>query len=1240
MKKTLFFCLLLSLLPRLQAQITLNQPQTPTKTVIGTSWVKLTPGFTVSAQPGSLYHIYIDPNYIDPNYINPNYIAPPTVYGSVAATPSNDQNYIHTTQYLTDSGASGNSQQVITYFDGLGRPMQNIQIAASASGKDIVTPIEYDNFGRQTKDYLPYATSTTTGSYTPSALIDIFNFSQYTGQVPFSQKELEASPLNRVFKQAAPGNDWALNSGHEIKLDYQTNTTTEVKLFTATTIWNLTSGLYDIDLSQTGNYDANQLYKTITYDENTPIPSLGTEAGTQEFKNKEGQVVLKRTYDNAPPSGAGGLDTYYVYDIYGNLTYVIPPLVTDATIATQRDELCYQYKYDSRNRLVEKKLPGKQWEFIVYDKLDRVVATGPAFSPFNDNTNTGWLITKYDVFNRPVYTGWAESSTISTTERKNLQDDQNTATVLNETKTSSGTIDGIPANYSNTVVPTSFKLLTVNYYDNYTFPYCPAIPSTVEDQNVLTTTKSLATGSWVRALTSSASTAGETTATFYDAKARPIRNYLKNYMGGYTYTDTNLDFTGVPQYTKTYHKRLTTDTELKTTEVFTYSQQGRLLTHTHQINTKETQLLASNTYDELGKLIVKRVGGLPSLGGIGGGLQKVDYAYNIRGWMTGINNDLATNNLTLNTSENDLFSFKINYNTIAGTVTGVKSLYNGNIAETYWRTASDNVLRKYGYEYDNLNRLKNATYQKPENVNTVTNSYNENLTYDKNGNILSLQRNGDTDPIISPIGIDNLTYTYATNSNKLLNVLDNTNNTSGFKDGNLIGDDYAYDLNANLTTDKNKGITAITYNHLNLPTKITFGTTGRIEYTYNALGQKVQKQVFTTSQGGIPSISYYLSGFQYIFRENYADYFTKLQFVPTSEGYYDFIKSGYVFNYTDHLGNVRLSYKDTDNNGNISSYEILEENNYYPFGLKHSGYYTGNTQANYKYKFSGKELQDELGLNLYDYGARNYDPAIGRWMNIDPLAETSRRFSPYTYTLNNPVFFIDPDGRKERSNDYDGKMGKGDWREDDRTNDTDVWKNANTYNLQQKKGYKEYSNIEQRADFYSWFQETNSNGTKWAGAASEVASNINMLTWDSAKALGYSNNEASSFAEKGNRMIFEDAFPKLSALSKEGKLSNLDAKNWDAKMLSQEQNLIQPLYKNLSSETLNLISAGAKQTAFGSSWVASVKPFPANKSLLSVGERWSYGMKNMGYNVTPSQMPPPGVNYTNGAMYSTLSTKR
>lgn len=235
-------------------------------------------------------------------------------------------------------------------------------------------------------------------------------------------------------------------------------------------------------------------------------------------------------------------------------------------------------------------------------------------------------------------------------------------------------------------------------------------------------------------------------------------------------------------------------------------------------------------------------------------LQKVDYYYNIRGWMTEINK-VAT--LQQGSDPKDLFGFKINYNTIDGDASVTNKLYNGNIAETSWSTSP--VVRTYGYKYDNLNRLTFATYQKS---GVTTKMYDENLTYDMNGNIKTLNRNGDNDAQMGTMPIDILTYGYAANSNKLLSVTDTpASATSGFKDGNTNGDDYGYDVHGNMTVDRNKGITTpIIYNHLNLPTKIIF-LTGNITYIYNAAGQKVQKVVNETGQSAVATD--YLGGYQY-----------------------------------------------------------------------------------------------------------------------------------------------------------------------------------------------------------------------------------------------------------------------------------------------------------------------------------------------------------------------------------------
>lgn len=958
------------------------------------------------------------------------------VYLAVALLPvlvlgqSSGKNYVKTTIYTQELGEG--KRESITYFDGLGRPIQQIASKQAGTGEDLITHIEYDAFGRQVKEFLPMVGTVVDLKYQYIIDADVISFysslsapSQEQTFYPYSEKEFESSPLQRVLKQAAPGEAWRMGNGHEIKFEYQTNADEEVFLFKAETNWNPTLGLYDISLNKVSYYAKSTLYKTITKDENWVS---GKNHTTEEFKDKEGRVVLKRTYEENKAH-----DTYYVYDAYGNLTYVLPPLV-DVKLAVTVDvlnDLCYQYKYDHRNRLVEKKLPGKQWEFIVYNNQDMVVATGPALHPMG-GTATVWLISKYDIFGRVVYTGWSTQKPRTSQGRKQLVDE--ITTDWSEQRTSNTTtLNGVAMNYTHSTLPSVEHLLTITYYDDYNYAGAPTSFERVEDQVLLEQAKSLTTGTWTRVLTSESETPGELAYQLYDLKSRVVRSYKQGGIhDGFIQIDTKLDFVGKPLYTVTTHKRKNADDLLTVRDEYEYNEQDRLVVHLHKINGEQVRLLAKNEYDNLGQLMNKRVGGEDVTNFEG--LQKVDYNYNIRGWLRSINN---VSSLDEHGDALDLFAFKINYNQVENNINYEgQALYNGNISETYWRTGSDDIKRKYGYKYDALNRLTEAIYQKPNETVPVTNSYNESLSYDKNGNIISLVRNGEFDDANYALEIDNLTYTYDPNKrNQLMNLVDSSNNPNGFKDDTNPHEDYVYDSNGNMVRDANKGIDEIVYNHLNLPTKIEFANQSRIEYLYNATGQKIKKMVYP--QTGSVVETEYLDGFQYSKANDTTA--VVLDFFPHAEGYvkvsgestdYDY---SYVYNYLDHLGNVRLSYG-TEPNGDVV--KILEENNYYPFGMKHNNYNVDKkqyekygselsieycTNCSYKYKYNGKEFQDELGLNFYDYGARNYDPAIGRWMNIDPKAENSRRWTPYNYAYNNPMYFIDPDGMQASPiYDYNG----------------------------------------------------------------------------------------------------------------------------------------------------------------------------------------------------------------------------
>ncbi|MCL6220932.1 RHS repeat domain-containing protein, partial [Zunongwangia pacifica] len=667
-------------------------------------------------------------------------------------------------------------------------------------------------------------------------------------------------------------------------------------------------------------------------------------------------------------------------------------------------ELCYQYRYDHRNRLIEKKIPGKGLEAIVYNNLDQ-----PAMTRDEELKGKGqWLFTKYDAFGRVAYTG----NINHTGERSSMEGIFSGAAYHYEKRQGATNVGGKTIYYSNQAKPSGInELYTVNYYDNYDYNPSLSLPSSSQGQTIVkggSKVQGLATGSLTRVLNTNH---WIEIINGYDAKGRLIYTKEQNpYLGTTQTTEHLLDaFTGEVEKTKTTHVKTGTGAITITVEDFyQYDDLGRITLHTQKVNGGNEERIAANTYDELGQLKSKEVGNRKGYTA----LQEVDYAYNVRGWLKGINNIGSTSKL---------FNMSLYYHDGNST-----DLYNGDISEVRWRTKStDNAQKSYKYYYDALNRITKAyggtgSGDNGDKFNLGSSSIP--TTYDLNGNITHLFRRGAI--VASPSlsnnnhfgSMDNLIYKYQGTSNKLQRIEENSGNDNyGFLDHSTATTEYTYDLNGNLLSDANKGITNITYNHLNLPTEVKFNNSGSqvIKYTYDATGVKLRKAIpgKTTDYAG---------NFVY---EKIGAGANELQFFSTPEGYvsYDNGQFNYVYNYVDHLGNVRLSYTDANqNNGNPVDLQIVQEKNYYPFGLTHQGYNDGGSglgnDAAKRYGFGGKELQDETfsgnSLDWYDFGARNYNPDLGRWMNLDPLAEAYVNSTPYSYALNNPIFFVDPDGMR------------------------------------------------------------------------------------------------------------------------------------------------------------------------------------------------------------------------------------
>ena len=1173
---------------------------------------------------------------------------------TVAGDNSNNYNYIienamlesgFTMEGKLGAAALAARNRQITYFDGLGRPMQKTSIQGSPQAQDLITPVTYDALGRPVRTYLPY-TSSGTGIYQTNALNQQVAFYQATGDriandtAPWATTEYEISPLERAAKQGAPGAAWqpAATADHSVKFAERANAVNEVRRF----------DISGSACSSPGFYNAGVLQTKETRDEQSLL--------TVQYIDRKGHVVLKKIV------GASNLNTYYIYDELDRLRLVIPPAAADeippsgvwaltaAQLSAFKAQWCFRYEYDARGRITEKQVPGAGVSSIVYNQRNLPVLQQDA----NQQKQGIWLFNKYDGLGRVVATGqWYDSR-----DRVTLQTAVDATTVFAEQRdnTSVGyTLTGtFPQNVSRG------DLLTVTYYDNYT-QSALASRDFVPENGIAASKRSLVvtgqvTGSSERVLGSDYTPAPWlTTVLYYDAQYRSIQTQQDLYPTGSERTTKLVDFAGRTTSTLVTHNYPTNSQagvlQHSVLQEFTYDHASRLIETRQQIDRQSKIVLARQEYNEIGQLVDKKLHSLDGITMTTGAsfLQSIDYRYNIRGWLSNINDRKLSNNgsafngadpnADLLSEEPDLFGMELMYNNNLNLPTSTPQ-FNGNISEVMWMTnnpaISGNGLRGYSYQYDPVNRLSSADYRTNGGSGWAVNLKDFSvggITYDANGNLQSMTRKG---RISAPSAtapnwgdLDKLKYSY--DGNRLVAVDDAATTASAHDFHDTTGPytagsslaEYTYDRMGNLYSDRNKGITKITYNVLNKPEWIYLSQNNvakSIRFSYTASGAKVQKHTWEPNpaygQLGQPSsIEHnidYAGGF--VYEEKV------LKFAPTPEGRVLYTVSSspgpyswkYEYHLKDHLGNLRIAFtadggsssqrsagmeaanapeeeqafahvaetrlrdavhartgdyvarldartgrrqgpsirvavaagdsvyaevygrydhaallaalakkgaivtgaavvgvpgttgtdrlqavpgrrrwlpfigasvavvpqllnlrqatvptaylrydlfsKDSQlvttrtrpvrrtatdawqqlttglradssgfvevslvNESGIPAYfddlqlrtttaVTIQENNYDPFGLNLVGI-ESSSMYDSKFQYNGKEKQEDFGLNWSDYGARMYDAQLGRWHTVDPLADQMRRHSPYNYAFDNPIRFIDPDGK-------------------------------------------------------------------------------------------------------------------------------------------------------------------------------------------------------------------------------------
>jgi RHS repeat-associated protein len=957
-----------------------------------------------------------------------------TAQNSAVLIPTSTQNYIVTQSPRTAQTVVSfttthqTAPATVEYFDGLGRPKQVVQVrAAGDAANDFVTgSLIYDAYGRPQRTYIPAPSGFTSGIYLSSVqpLGEVF----YNDLNPYSETVHEPSPLNRPTQQFGPGQAWRAGAGRPQSFTY--GVAGGIVRFKASQV----ALFGNIDGQNAWDYfGRNDIATRISLDEQgnrrIDYTDLQGRLIRQDLVLAPGDTLTTAyAYDNferltavVPPK------LYRWFRDPGNnpINFYLPYSLGNGDPNPVFKELAYVYLHDKRSRLVTKHIPGAGWTEMVYDRLDRLVLSQDQ----QDKADGRWRFIRYDGLNREVMSG---RTTLTVSGLDVLREEfLYKATPLSEER-GTALLGYTNQSFPASVPISETAVLTVNYYDTtptntpFTFQASGALGTawgSTTGQLTGTKVRNLETNVWydsrfwydfkgrliqsqrqnhlggtdrvdtdyrfngevAQSVLRHQKGAGgpiSTVATSYthDHQSRPTQ--VTHSIDGATPTllaTYNYDNVGRLAYKKLGSPPGGTTARSVQTGLWTQAgtwQGGTVPTpalnvsinagHTVTIPASTT-VWAANLFDA--SRLVFQNGSVLRLSG-STQLQRIDYAWHIRGWLRGLN--LNANNAP-DLSGGRQFALKLDYET-AGQ-------YGGSIgSQTWFHTREPAQARSYTYAYDKADRLAGATYAGASGENFSL----SNLTYDPNGNIQTLNR----------AGADALVYSYTSvgNSslytNKPTRVSDAQSNPLGFADGTNTGDDYTYWPDGSLKQDLNRNITLIEYNHFKLPRRVTFSTGKVVTYQYDATGQKLQMSL---TGAGTESRDY-LGPFQYLNGALFEIGHEEGRYTPTG---------GYEYFHKDHLSNVRAVFSATG----VSQYT-----DYDPWGLALWGSLSGGASSN-RNQYNGKETTAELGANLLDYGARLYDSSVPRFWQVDPLAEMNRRFSPFVYGNANPMRFIDPDGR-------------------------------------------------------------------------------------------------------------------------------------------------------------------------------------------------------------------------------------